>query len=286
MMAEPLLLDGTKLAREIEANLAERSKAIIEKTGVQPVLATIIVGEYPPSVMYIKYKVRACKRSGIKSKKVELPEETTTEELIQVITRLNNDKNVFGILLQSPLPKQIDQQLCFNTIALHKDVDGVNTASFGAMTMGIPCLKPATPFGIMSLMEHYGIQTAGKEAVIIGRSTILGKPVAMLLLNADATVTVCHSKTKGLPDVVRRADIVVAALGRPKFIQADWIKDGAVLIDAGYNEGAVGDIDLERAIPKSSAYTPVPGGVGPMTIAKLMEQTIIAAETATLPSIF
>ena len=277
-MGEPLILDGKALAKKIEADLLVRSQKIIDKTGISPVLATVIVGEYPPSVMYIKMKGNACKRSGVKSLKVELPEETTTEELLAKVNELNNNPSVFGILLQSPFPKQIDQQACFNAIALEKDVDGVNTGSFGAMTMGLPCFKPATPYGIMALIEHYGIETSGKEAVIIGRSPILGKPVSMLLLNKDATVTVCHSRTKNLAEVVKRADIVVAALGRPKFIQADWIKEGAVIIDAGYNEGAVGDVDLENAAAKSSAYTPVPGGVGPMTIAKLIEQTVEAAE--------
>jgi methylenetetrahydrofolate dehydrogenase (NADP+)/methenyltetrahydrofolate cyclohydrolase len=277
-MAEPLLLDGTKLAREIEAGLAVRCAALAERTGVQPVLATVIVGEYPPSVMYIRYKMRACKRAGVKPWKIEMPEESTTEDVLAKLSELNSDSSVFGILLQSPLPSQIDQQACFNAIAMEKDVDGVNTSSFGAMTMGLPCMKPATPYGIMTLLKHYGIGLTGKNAVVIGRSAILGKPVAMLLLNEDATVTICHSKTKDLPDIVKRADIVVAALGRPRFVKAEWIKDGAVLVDAGYNEGAVGDIDLENAAAKSCAYTPVPGGVGPMTIAKLMEQTVVAAE--------
>ena len=277
-MQEPLILDGKALSKKIEADLLVRSQKIVDKTGITPVLATVLVGEYPPSVMYIKMKGNACKRSGIKSLKVELPEETTNEQLLAKIHELNNDPNVFGILLQSPFPKQINQQQCFNAIALDKDVDGVNTASFGAMTMELPCFKPATPYGIMALIEHYGIETAGKEAVVIGRSPILGKPVSMLLLNKDATVTVCHSRTKNLPEVVKRADIIVAALGRPKFIQADWVKEGAVIIDAGYNEGAIGDVDLENAAAKASAYTPVPGGVGPMTIAKLIEQTVEAAE--------
>jgi methylenetetrahydrofolate dehydrogenase (NADP+)/methenyltetrahydrofolate cyclohydrolase len=277
-MTEPLILDGKLLSKEIEADLLRRSKLIIEKTGITPVLATVLVGEYPPSVMYIKMKGWACKRAGIKSHKINMSEESTTQDVLDKINELNNDPSVFGILLQSPLPAQVDQQACFNAIALEKDVDGVNTASFGAMTMGLPCLKPATPYGIMTLIERYNIQTAGKEVVVIGRSAILGKPVAMLLLNADATVTICHSKTKNLPEIVKRADIVVAALGRPKFIQADWVKDGAVLIDAGYNEGAIGDIDLETSAPKSFAYTPVPGGVGPMTIATLIMQTVEAAE--------
>ncbi len=186
------------------------------------------------------------------------------------------------ILLQHPVPSQIDEQRCFNAIAMDKDTDGVNTGSFGAMTMYLPAFKSATPLSVMALLKRYGIELSGKEAVVVGRSPILGKPVAMLLLNADATVTICHSKTKNLPEIVRRADIIVAAVGRAKFIQAGWVKEGAVLIDAGYNEGNVGDIDLENAAAKSSAYTPVPGGVGPVTIAKLIEQTVESAERKAL----
>ena len=277
-MAEPFVLDGKALAKKMEAELAERAKKVIAKTGRVPVLATILVGDNPASVTYVRMKGNACKRVGIDSRKVELSGETTTEELIRVIEALNADDDVCGILLQHPVPAQIDEQACFNAIALEKDVDGVNTASFGAMTMHLDAYKSATPLSIMSILEYYGIEIAGKEAVVIGRSPILGKPVAMLLLNADATVTICHSRSKNLPEIVRRADIVVAAVGKPKFVKAEWVKDGAVLVDAGYNPGNIGDIDLEQAAPKSSAYTPVPGGVGPMTIVSLMRQTIQSAE--------
>ena len=183
-----------------------------------------------------------------------------------------------GILLQHPVPSHIDEQKCFNTISLEKDVDGVNTWSFGNMAMQLDSFVSATPLGIMSIIKHYQIEVEGKEAVVVGRSPILGKPVAMLLLNENATVTICHSRTRNLPEVIKRADIVVAAVGKPKFIQGDWVKEGAVLIDAGYNPGNIGDIDLDRAAPKSSAYTPVPGGVGPMTITSLISQAIEAAE--------
>lgn len=277
-MAEPFVLDGKALAKKMEAELAERAKKVIEKTGRVPVLATILVGDNPASVTYVRMKGNACKRVGLDSRKVELPGDTTTEQLLQVIAALNEDEDVCGILLQHPVPAQIDEQACFNAIALEKDVDGVNTASFGAMTMHLDAYQSATPLSIMTILKHYGIALAGKEAVVIGRSPILGKPVAMLLLNADATVTVCHSRTKNLPEVVKRADIVVAAVGKPKFVKAEWIKEGAVLVDAGYNPGNIGDIDLENAAPKSSAYTPVPGGVGPMTIVSLMRQTVISAE--------
>ncbi|MCR4615214.1 MAG: bifunctional 5,10-methylene-tetrahydrofolate dehydrogenase/5,10-methylene-tetrahydrofolate cyclohydrolase [Clostridiales bacterium] len=274
----PLILDGKKLAGEIEQDLSSRVEKIIEKTGYKPVLATIIVGEDPASVTYVRMKGNACRRVGMDPLKVEMPENTTTQELVDKINELNNDYRVCGILLQHPVPSHIDEQKCFNTISREKDVDGVNTDSFGAMTMGLPAFFSATPFSIMSLIKRYGVELDGKEAVVVGRSPILGKPVAMMLLNENATVTICHSHTVDLPKIVKRADVVVAAVGKPKFIQADWIKEGAVLIDAGYNPGNVGDIDLENAAPISSAYTPVPGGVGPVTIAKLMEQTVIAAE--------
>lgn len=277
-MTTPLIIDGRMLAKEIESDLTKRIKVIVEKTGKKPVLATILVGDNPASVTYVKMKGNDCARVGMESLKVELPVSATTEELIAKIEELNNDPNVHGILLQHPVPGHIDEQRCFDSIALSKDSDGVNATSFGAMTMGHDCFKSATPLAIMSLLKRFDIETAGKEAVVIGRSPILGKPAAMLLLNADATVTICHSKTKNLPDIVKRADIVVAAVGKPKFIQADWIKEGAVIIDAGYNEGNIGDVDLENAAPRSSAYTPVPGGVGPVTRMKLLEQTIIAAE--------
>ncbi len=275
---EPLILDGKKLAGEIEQDLSLRVKKIIEQSGKTPILATIIVGNDPASVTYVRMKGNACKRVGMEPLKVEMPENTTTRELVDKISELNNDDRVCGILLQHPVPSQIDEQKCFNTISVEKDVDGVNTNSFGAMTMGLPAFFSATPFSIVSLIKRYGVEVDGKDTVVVGRSPILGKPVAMMLLNENATVTICHRHTVDLPAIVKRADIVVAAVGKPKFIKADWVKDGAVLIDAGYNPGNVGDIDLENAAPKSSAYTPVPGGVGPVTIAKLMEQTVIAAE--------
>lgn len=275
---EPLVLNGKLLASEIEKELSARVAKIVEVRGKPPVLATILVGEDPASVTYVRMKGNACRRVGVEPLKIELPDSTTTDELLAVIEKLNADEDVCGILLQHPVPKAIDEQRCFNTIALDKDVDGVNTASFGAMTMKLPSFKSATPLSIMTILKRYGIALDGKEAVVIGRSAILGKPVAMLLLNENCTVTICHSRTKNLPEIVRRADVVVAAVGRPRFVQADWIKQGAVIVDAGYNPGNVGDVDLENAAAKSSAYTPVPGGVGPMTITMLMEQTVTSAE--------
>lgn len=275
---EPVILNGKALSIQIEEELKERVAKIKEESGVTPVLATIIVGDNPASVTYVRMKGNACRRVGMEPLKVELPEETTTEELLAVIDKLNADDKVCGILLQHPVPKQIDERKCFNRVLMEKDVDGTNVSSFGAVTMGQDAYKCATPAGIMEILRRYNIETTGKNAVVIGRSPILGKPVAMLLLNANSTVTICHSKTKNLPEIVKQADIVVAAVGVPKFVKASWIKKSAVLIDAGYNEGNIGDIDLENCAPLSSAYTPVPGGVGPMTIAMLMSQTVDSAE--------
>ncbi len=277
-MKTPLILDGKTLAKSIEEDLKVRVQRIKDKTNTTPVLATIIVGNDIASVTYVRMKGNACKRGGMDSLKIEMSEGTSTEEVIEKIKELNRDENVHGILLQHPVPSGIDEMACFNSIDLSKDVDGVNTSTFGRMTMQIDSFKCATPYSIMKILKHYDIQIEGKEVVVIGRSPILGKPVAMMMLNENATVTICHSKTKNLKDIVKRADIVIAAVGKPKFVQAEWIKDGCVLIDAGYNAGNVGDIDIENAIEKCSAYTPVPGGVGPMTINCLIAQTVESAE--------
>ncbi|MBQ8177618.1 MAG: bifunctional methylenetetrahydrofolate dehydrogenase/methenyltetrahydrofolate cyclohydrolase [Clostridia bacterium] len=277
-MAQPLILDGRVVAKSIEADLQKRVEIIKEKSGITPVLATIIVGNNPASETYVRMKGNACKRVGMEPKKIELPESTTTEELLSVIDELNRDDSVCGILLQHPVPKHIDEQKCFNAISLDKDTDGVNTASFGAVTMGNVGFKCATPYSIMTILNYYGIELKGKHAVVIGRSPILGKPVSMLLLNADATVTICHSRTVNLPEIVKTADVVVACVGKANFVKREWLKEGVVLVDAGYNEGNVGDIDLQNAAEISSAYTPVPGGVGPCTIAMLMSQTVESAE--------
>jgi len=272
------VIDGKAYAREVEAEIRALVQDIIAKTGKTPVLATILVGNNPASVTYVRMKGNACARVGMLSRKVELPESTTTQELLEVINRLNRDPEVCGILLQHPVPAHIDERACFDAISLEKDVDGVTTAGFGRAAMGLDAFCSATPLAIVSLLKRYNIPLEGKEAVVIGRSPILGKPVAALLLNENATVTIAHSKTRNLPDIVRRADIVVAAVGKPLFVKEAWIKEGAVLMDAGYNAGNVGDIDLEACIPHCSAYTPVPGGVGPVTIAMLMKQTAAAAQ--------
>lgn len=277
-----LVLDGKAYAKELEGELQARVRALKENSGDDepPILATILVGSDPASATYVKMKGNACRRVGMESMSVALPEETTTEQLLAQIDTLNANPRVRGILLQHPVPKQIDERACFDRIALSKDVDGVTSHGFGRMAMGERAYGSATPAGIMRLLRRYGIDINGKEAVVVGRSPILGKPMAMMLLAANATVTICHSRTKNLPDIVRRAEILVGAVGKPEFIKAGWIRDGAVVVDAGYHPGGVGDVELGPVIDRSTAYTPVPGGVGPMTIATLIAQTVEAAETS------
>jgi methylenetetrahydrofolate dehydrogenase (NADP+)/methenyltetrahydrofolate cyclohydrolase len=277
-----LVLDGKAYAKELEAELKARVEKLKQNTGHSepPILATILVGSDPASATYVKMKGNACRRVGMDSWSIALPEETTTRQLLAQIDNLNANPRVRGILLQHPVPKQIDERACFDRIALEKDVDGVTSLGFGRMAMGEHAYGSATPAGIMRLLRHYGIEIKGKEAVVVGRSPILGKPMAMMLLGAHATVTICHSRTKNLAEVVRRAEILVGAVGRPQFIKADWIRDGAVVVDAGYHPGGVGDIELAPVIDRSAAYTPVPGGVGPMTIATLIAHTVEAAERA------
>jgi methylenetetrahydrofolate dehydrogenase (NADP+)/methenyltetrahydrofolate cyclohydrolase len=275
------VLDGKALSQEIEAELSARVAKIGERSGGRPpILATILVGDDPASATYVKMKGSACRRVGMESLKVVLPQGTSTAELVARIDELNANPAVHGILLQHPVPKQIDERSCFERIALSKDVDGVTMLGFGRMAMGEPAYGSATPAGIMRLLAHYGIPLEGRHAVVVGRSPILGKPVAMMLLNANATVTICHSKTRGLDEIVRSAEIVVGAVGRPGFIRASWIGDGAVVVDAGYHPGGIGDVELAPVIDRCSAYTPVPGGVGPMTIATLIAQTVASAEAA------
>jgi methylenetetrahydrofolate dehydrogenase (NADP+)/methenyltetrahydrofolate cyclohydrolase len=276
-----IVLDGKRLAKQIEEELAERVWKLQDQTqNDPPTLATILVGDDPASATYVRMKGNACKRVGMRSRQIALPTETTPQELLEQIEALNRDPNVSGILLQHPVPSQIDERQCFDAIALGKDVDGVTSLGFGRMAMGEAAYSSATPAGIMRLLQHYQIPLEGRRAVVVGRSPILGKPLAMMLLNAHATVTICHSRTRNLPEVVRQAEIVVGALGRPEFIKGDWIAPEAVVIDAGYHPGRVGDIELAAIADTCSAYTPVPGGVGPMTIATLIAQTLDAAEHA------
>jgi len=273
-------LDGKKVALETEEMLRERVKALQEKKGFVPILATILVGDDPASATYVKMKGNACERIGMKSIKVELPSSTSTEGLLDEINKLNSNKEVHGILLQHPVPEQIDERMCFDAIDAKKDVDGVTSLGFGRMSMGEKAFGSCTPQGIMRLLHRYEIEIEGKHAVVIGRSPILGKPMAMMLLNENATVTICHSRTKDPKDQVSLADIVVGAVGIPKFIQGDWVKDNAVVIDAGYHPDKCGDIDLDQVMDRSLAYTPVPGGVGPMTINTLILQTVEACENS------
>ena len=274
-----LVLDGKSLSATTEAELIERVAALKAKNGGQaPILATILVGGDPASATYVKMKQNACKRIGMDSTEIEMGEDTSTEQLLQKIHELNANPNCHGILLQHPVPSQIDERACFDAIALAKDVDGVTCLGFGRMAMGEEAFGSATPQGIMRILEAYNIETSGKHAVVVGRSPILGKPMSMMLLNADATVTICHSRTKNLPELIKQADILVGAVGRPEFIKAEWIKDGAVVVDAGYHPGGVGDIELAPLTDRVSAYTPVPGGVGPMTINTLILQCVVAAE--------
>jgi len=273
-----LIMDGKSFAKETEEALKTRVNELKKEKGFVPTLATILVGKDPASATYVKMKGNACERVGMQSLKVELPETTTTEELLNKILELNANSEVSGILLQHPVPSQIDERKCFDAIDIKKDVDGVTCLGFGNMSMGEKAYGSCTPQGIMRLIEHYNLELEGKHAVVVGRSPILGKPMAMMLLNKNATVTICHSRTKDLESHIKNADIVVGAVGIPKFIKGEWIKDGAIIVDAGYHPEQCGDIDLEACSERSLAYTPVPGGVGPMTINTLILHTIEASE--------
>lgn len=276
-----LILDGKTLAKTTEELMTTRVSALKARAnGSTPKLATILVGSDPASATYVNMKGNACARIGMESVKIEMSEQTTTDELLEKIEQLNANPDVHGILLQHPTPSQIDERRCFDAIALEKDVDGVTCLGFGRMSMGEEAYGCATPKGIMRLLEHYQIPLSGKHAVVVGRSAILGKPMAMMLLGANATVTICHSRTENLESHIKQADIVVGAVGKPEFIKANWIKDDAVVVDAGYHPGGVGDIELTPLVNRVKAYTPVPGGVGPMTINTLIIQTLESGEKA------
>ena len=273
-----IILNGKDLALKAEEDFKKRVISIKEISGVTPILATILVGDDPASETYVKMKGNACERIGMKSMKLELPQNTSTNELLKTIDDLNNNDEISGILLQHPTPSGINERACFDSIKIEKDVDGVTSLGFGKMVMMEKAFGSCTPYGIMRLLAHYEIPLGGKHAVVIGRSPILGKPMAMMLLNANATVTICHSKTKDLSSIIAQADIVVGAVGIPKFIKSEWIKDNSVVVDAGYHPEKCGDIDLEPLKDRCFAYTPVPGGVGPMTINTLLLQTIESCE--------
>ena len=271
-------LDGKALAHLAEEDIKVSVSKLKEK-GITPTLATILVGLDPASATYVKMKQNACARLGMDSIAVELSKDTTTQELLEAIEKLNADNSVHGILLQHPVPSQINERQCFDAINVEKDVDGVTCLGFGQMTMGEEAFGSCTPAGIMRILEHYEVEISGKNAVVVGRSPILGKPMAMMLLNANATVTICHSRTVNLQEHIKNADILVGAVGVPRLIQKGWIKNGAVVIDAGYHPAEkCGDIDLTDIDSIASAHTPVPGGVGPMTINTLILNTLLAAQ--------
>ncbi|MDH3584923.1 MAG: bifunctional 5,10-methylene-tetrahydrofolate dehydrogenase/5,10-methylene-tetrahydrofolate cyclohydrolase [Phycisphaerae bacterium] len=271
------LIDGKAVAARVLEAVTAQVQQIRATSGVTPCLATVLVGADPASATYVRMKGQRCEAVGMKSLRVELPQDTPTERLLAELRRLADDPAIHGILLQHPVPPQVDERAAFEAIPADKDVDGVTATGLGRMWLGLPGFGSCTPAGIMTLLREYQVPLEGMEAVVIGRSPILGKPMAAMLLAANATVTVCHSRTRNLADVVRRAQLVVAAVGKPRFVQGDWIAEGAVVIDAGYNPGNVGDVDFAAALPRASLITPVPGGVGPMTIATLIEQTAAAA---------
>lgn len=278
------IINGKEIAAQVRAELKSEIQALKEKTGVTPGLDVVLVGENPASLVYVRNKIKACEEVGIKSVQHKLPETTTHEELLGLIRKLNASKEVHGILVQLPLPKQINEEEILEEIAPSKDVDGFHPYNVGRLMIGNPVLQPCTPYGVMRLLDSTGVDLSGKDAVVVGRSNIVGKPMAMMLLKRNATVTVCHSKTKDLVERVNKADILVAAIGRAEFIKGEWVKQGAVVIDVGMNrtmEGKlVGDVDFEGASQKASFITPVPGGVGPMTIAMLLKNTVVAAGRA------
>ena len=273
-----LILDGKEVAQISSESLTARVKKL-NNHGRPPKLVAILVGDDPASATYVAMKERACHSLGIETEIKRLKKDTSTTELQQIIKDLNNDQTVDGILLQHPVPKQIDEIKCFNTICIEKDVDGVTTEGFGNMAMGLNAFGSCTPLGIMRILDHYKIDLEGMNALVIGRSQILGKPMAAMLLNANATVTIAHSKTKNLKNSLKEFDLVVVAVGVPKFVSANDLKEGCVLVDAGYHPAQkCGDVDMTNISNIVSAYTPVPGGVGPMTINTLMMNTIEAME--------
>lgn len=278
------VIDGKAIAKEIRQEINDEVARFVSERGFAPGLAVVLVGNDPASETYVKSKAKGCKEVGMYSEVHKLPAETTQSELVELVTRLNADPKIHGILVQLPLPPQIDEKAILNLIDPRKDVDGFHPVNVGKLMIGERALVPCTPAGCIELIERSGTEIAGKNAVVIGRSNIVGKPVAMLLLHKNATVTICHSKTRNLKEVCRSADILVVAIGRPKFVTADMVKPGAVVIDVGINrvDGTlVGDVDYDAAAAVAGAITPVPGGVGPMTITMLLKNTLQAAREAT-----
>ena len=278
------IINGKEISAAIRAEIKEATERLVAESGVRPGLAVIIVGEDPASQVYVRNKKRACDEVGFYSESYELPESTTQDELNTLVDRLNKDEKIHGILCQLPLPKHLDENEVIMRIDPKKDVDAFHPENVGKIMIGDYSFLPCTPAGVMALLERSGIDVCGKECVVVGRSNIVGKPQAMLLLHANGTVTICHSRTKNLAEVCRRADILVAAIGKADFFTGDMIKEGAVVIDVGMNRRAdgklTGDVDFASVEPKASYITPVPGGVGPMTITMLMQNTLTAAKNA------
>ncbi len=279
-----MIIDGKAISAQIRSELKESCSAFVERNGYAPSLTVVIVGEDPASMVYVRNKARACEEVGFHSDIYRLPVETSQEELMRLIRKLNADPSVHGILVQLPLPKHLNETELLLAIDPSKDVDAFHPFNVGQLTIGHPVFQPCTPAGIMELIRRSGVDPAGKHCVVVGRSNIVGKPMALLLLAANGTVTVCHSRTKDLPAVTRSADILVVAVGRAKMIKADMVKPGAVVIDVGMNRDEngklCGDVDFAEVEPVAGAVTPVPGGVGPMTITMLLRNTLTAAERA------
>lgn len=273
-------IDGTAVADRILSETRDRAAKFERSHGRKPCLATVLVGDDPASHTYVRMKANRCRTAGLDSQRHHLPQAASTTQAVELVTRLAHDDAIDGILVQHPMPPQIDERQVFDAITPDKDVDGVTYASFSAMRLGSKGFQSCTPGGIVRLLDAYDVDPTGQHAVVVGRSPILGKPVGMLLLRRDATVTYCHSKTTNLFATVADADIVVAAVGRPELIKGNWIKPGAVVIDAGYNPGNIGDVEYRAAAERARLITPVPGGVGPTTIAVLLDQTVAAAERA------
>ena len=278
------IINGKEISATIRSEIKEATEKLVAESGVRPGLAVIIVGEDPASQVYVRNKKRACDEVGFYSESYELPENTTQEELNALVDRLNKDDKIHGILCQLPLPKHLDENEVIMRIDPKKDVDAFHPENVGKIMIGDYSFLPCTPAGVMALLERSGIDVCGKECVVVGRSNIVGKPQAMLLLHKSGTVTVCHSKTRDLAEVCRRADVLVAAIGKADFFTGDMVKDGAVVIDVGMNRRAdgklTGDVDFASVEPKASYITPVPGGVGPMTITMLMQNTLTSAKNA------
>jgi len=277
------LIDGKKVSADIREGL-QKDIAVVKAKGIDPCLAVVLVGENPASKKYVSSKEKTCAELGIISISHKIPETTTQQELLNLVDDLNIDKKVHGILIQLPLPKGLDEKQVMHRIAPEKDVDGFGPQSLGKMLLDEKGFLPCTPYGAIKMLDAYGIDPSGKHAVVLGRSVIVGKPLAMLLLRKNATVTICHSKTRDLKEECLRADILCVAIGKPKFVKGDWIKQGAAVVDVGINvteDGKlVGDVDFEAAAERAGYITPVPGGVGPMTIAMLMHNTVQAAKAA------